>query len=183
MLAARVEQKNGFAGSLHELCSLQKTLVHLIRGVRALPLARRQTGESEQALARFLPAVGDGAVLEPPFADFSLQVRPGPNFAKALEAADQVISLAPTQLWLYMNRADALVFLDREAEALSSELGSSRGSVSSRRHRRETKPRGSRARPCWLRTGARAGSSPPRSCRPIGRRHRSLPARRSAEPC
>jgi hypothetical protein len=35
-------------------------------------LARRQPGEAEQAVAGFLQAIGDGAMLEPPFADESL---------------------------------------------------------------------------------------------------------------
>jgi hypothetical protein len=39
------------------------------------------------------------------------------DFAKALEAADQVISLAPKQIWLYTNRAHALMFLGRADEA------------------------------------------------------------------
>jgi hypothetical protein len=43
-----------------------------IRGPRAPPLARRQPGEGEEPIAGFLQAVGDGAVLEPPFADEGL---------------------------------------------------------------------------------------------------------------
>jgi tetratricopeptide (TPR) repeat protein len=39
------------------------------------------------------------------------------NFEVALEAADQIISLAPDKLWLYTNRAHALMFLDRTDEA------------------------------------------------------------------
>jgi Flp pilus assembly protein TadD len=39
------------------------------------------------------------------------------NFATALEAADQAISLAPEKIWLYSNRAHALMFLDRVDEA------------------------------------------------------------------
>jgi predicted Zn-dependent protease len=39
------------------------------------------------------------------------------DFAKALEAADQAISLAPEQIWLYSSRAHALMFLDRQQEA------------------------------------------------------------------
>jgi tetratricopeptide (TPR) repeat protein len=39
------------------------------------------------------------------------------NFATALEAADQAISLAPKKIWLYTNRAYALMFLDRVDEA------------------------------------------------------------------
>ena len=35
----------------------------------------------------------------------------------ALEAADQAISLAPDQIWLYTNRAHALMFLNRVDEA------------------------------------------------------------------
>jgi tetratricopeptide (TPR) repeat protein len=41
----------------------------------------------------------------------------GRNFAMALEAADQAISLAPDQIWLYTNRAHALMFLNRVDEA------------------------------------------------------------------
>ena len=43
-----------------------------IGGARAAPLARRQAGEGEEPVAGFLQAVGDGAVLEPPFADEGL---------------------------------------------------------------------------------------------------------------
>jgi tetratricopeptide (TPR) repeat protein len=39
------------------------------------------------------------------------------DFAKALEAADQSISLAPDLTWLYTNRAHALMFLGRIDEA------------------------------------------------------------------
>jgi len=39
------------------------------------------------------------------------------DFARALEAADQAISLAPGELWIYPNRAHALMFLDRLKEA------------------------------------------------------------------
>src|SRR5262249_23068772 len=39
------------------------------------------------------------------------------NFATALEAVDQAISLAPDKVWLYTNRAHALMFLDRIDEA------------------------------------------------------------------
>jgi tetratricopeptide (TPR) repeat protein len=39
------------------------------------------------------------------------------NFLRALEAADQGTLLAPEQLWLYANRAHALMFLDRVDEA------------------------------------------------------------------
>jgi tetratricopeptide (TPR) repeat protein len=39
------------------------------------------------------------------------------NFANALEAADQAIALAPGKIWLYTNRAHALLFLDRVDEA------------------------------------------------------------------
>jgi hypothetical protein len=39
------------------------------------------------------------------------------NFVTALEAADQAISLAPDKLWLYTNRAHALMFLGRADEA------------------------------------------------------------------
>lgn len=35
------------------------------------------------------------------------------DFAQALQAADQAISLAPDQIWLYTNRAHALMFLGR----------------------------------------------------------------------
>ncbi|HLC08611.1 MAG TPA: tetratricopeptide repeat protein, partial [Methyloceanibacter sp.] len=39
------------------------------------------------------------------------------DFAKALEAADEGISLAPDKIWLYTNRAHALMFLGRVDEA------------------------------------------------------------------
>jgi tetratricopeptide (TPR) repeat protein len=39
------------------------------------------------------------------------------NFAEALEAGDQAIALAPDKIWLYRNRAHALMFLDRVDEA------------------------------------------------------------------
>jgi tetratricopeptide (TPR) repeat protein len=39
------------------------------------------------------------------------------NFAQALEAADQATSLAPDKIWLYSNRAHALMFLNRVDEA------------------------------------------------------------------
>jgi tetratricopeptide (TPR) repeat protein len=39
------------------------------------------------------------------------------DFATALEAADQAISLAPDAIWLYTNRAHALMFLGRTDEA------------------------------------------------------------------
>jgi tetratricopeptide (TPR) repeat protein len=39
------------------------------------------------------------------------------DFARALEAADQAISLAPDQKWMYVNRAHALMFLRRTDEA------------------------------------------------------------------
>jgi len=38
-------------------------------------------------------------------------------FAKALEAADLAISLAPDETWIYTNRAHALMFLGRVDEA------------------------------------------------------------------
>jgi tetratricopeptide (TPR) repeat protein len=41
------------------------------------------------------------------------------DFAEALEVADQAILLAPDQLWLYANRAHALMFLGRTEEARS----------------------------------------------------------------
>lgn len=41
----------------------------------------------------------------------------GRDFATALQAADQAISLAPAQIWLYTNRAHALMFLTRSNEA------------------------------------------------------------------
>ena len=43
--------------------------------LRASPLARRQAGEGEEAVAGFLQAVGDGAVTEPPLADEGLAAR------------------------------------------------------------------------------------------------------------
>jgi tetratricopeptide (TPR) repeat protein len=39
------------------------------------------------------------------------------DFAKALEAADLAISLAPDETWIYINRAHALTFLGRVDEA------------------------------------------------------------------
>jgi tetratricopeptide (TPR) repeat protein len=39
------------------------------------------------------------------------------DFTTALAVADQAISLAPDQMWLYTNRAHALMFLDRTDEA------------------------------------------------------------------
>jgi tetratricopeptide (TPR) repeat protein len=39
------------------------------------------------------------------------------EFATALEAADQAISLAPYKIWLYTNREHALMFLGRHDEA------------------------------------------------------------------
>ena len=39
------------------------------------------------------------------------------DFADALQAADQTISVAPDQIWLYTNRAHALMFLGRADEA------------------------------------------------------------------
>ena len=39
------------------------------------------------------------------------------QFASALESAEQTISLAPDMIWLYSNRAHALMFLDRTDEA------------------------------------------------------------------
>ena len=41
------------------------------------------------------------------------------DFARGLEAADQAISLAPDKIWLYSNRAHALMFLGRVDEARS----------------------------------------------------------------
>jgi tetratricopeptide (TPR) repeat protein len=39
------------------------------------------------------------------------------NFTAALDAADQAISAGPDEIWLYANRAHALMFLGRTAEA------------------------------------------------------------------
>ena len=39
------------------------------------------------------------------------------DFAKALEAADEAIALAPEKIWIYTNRAHALMFLGRVEEA------------------------------------------------------------------
>jgi len=39
------------------------------------------------------------------------------NFAQALEASDLVIAVAPDLKWLHMNRAHALMFLNRVDEA------------------------------------------------------------------
>src|SRR5258708_14097195 len=46
-----------------------------IGGAHAAPLARRQAREGEQAFSCFLQAVGDGAMLEPPFADEGFAAR------------------------------------------------------------------------------------------------------------
>jgi hypothetical protein len=46
-----------------------------IGGAHAAPLARRQTREGEQAFSCLLQAVGDGAMLEPPFADEGFAAR------------------------------------------------------------------------------------------------------------
>ena len=56
------------------------------------------------------------------------------NFAMALEAADQAISLAPDQIWLYTNRAHALMFLNRVDEARALYL-KYRGSAEGRRRK------------------------------------------------
>ena len=39
------------------------------------------------------------------------------DFTGALEAADQAISLAPEEIWLYTNRAHSLMFIGRADEA------------------------------------------------------------------
>src|SRR5262249_27727392 len=39
------------------------------------------------------------------------------QFSLALDAVEQSITLAPDMIWLYSNRADALMFLDRTDEA------------------------------------------------------------------
>ena len=39
------------------------------------------------------------------------------SFTTALEAVEQAISLAPEKIWLYSNRAHALMFLERTDEA------------------------------------------------------------------
>src|SRR5262245_5762944 len=39
------------------------------------------------------------------------------DFSNALDAADQVVALAPDRLWLHTNRAHALMFLGRVEEA------------------------------------------------------------------
>jgi tetratricopeptide (TPR) repeat protein len=41
----------------------------------------------------------------------------GRDFSTALQCADEALSLAPGQLWLYTNRAHALMFLGRTGEA------------------------------------------------------------------
>ena len=61
----------------HGLCfdpSLELFVQPLDRvgGANAAPLAWRQMGEGEEPVADFLQAVGDGAMLEPPFADEGL---------------------------------------------------------------------------------------------------------------
>jgi len=45
------------------------------------------------------------------------------DFVRALEVADQVIALAPDTIWLYTNRAHALMFLGRMDEARALYLG------------------------------------------------------------
>src|SRR6266545_316092 len=55
---------------LNSSCTVQP--LDRICGAHAVPLARWQPGEAEQAIARFLEAVGDGTVLEPPLADEGL---------------------------------------------------------------------------------------------------------------
>lgn len=51
--------------------SCNRSIAFVVRAL--LPLARRQRGGCEQPVARFLQAVGDGARLEPPFADEGLR--------------------------------------------------------------------------------------------------------------
>ena len=61
------------------------------------------------------------------------------NFVEALEAADQAISLAPEKIWLYTNRAHALMFLDRVDEARALYLkyrGAEEGARATSRGRR-----------------------------------------------
>jgi hypothetical protein len=55
---------------LNSSCSRSMALV-----LRALQLGWRQPGEGEQAVAGFLQAVGNSAMLEPPFADESTDAR------------------------------------------------------------------------------------------------------------
>src|SRR3974390_2552207 len=43
-----------------------------VGGASALPLAWRQASKGEEAVAGFLQTIGDGTVLEPPFADEGL---------------------------------------------------------------------------------------------------------------
>ena len=67
----------GFSGRQHGL-RLYPSFELLVQSFdrigspRAPPLARRQSSEGEEPVAGFLQAVGDGAVLEPPFADEGL---------------------------------------------------------------------------------------------------------------
>src|SRR5947207_9313507 len=52
-----------------------------IGGANAAPLTQRQSREAEEPVAGFLQAVGDGTMLEPPFADERLAPRLDPPHA------------------------------------------------------------------------------------------------------
>jgi hypothetical protein len=68
-------QKSGGFGARHDGLRLDPSLEFLmqafdgVRGPDRFSLALREAGESEQSVARFLQAVGDGAAFEPPFPD------------------------------------------------------------------------------------------------------------------
>jgi hypothetical protein len=62
-------------GEIHGHRGTLELLMQTLDRVRcscASPLARRQAGEGEEAVAGFLQAVGDGAMTQPPRADEGL---------------------------------------------------------------------------------------------------------------
>jgi len=65
------------------------------------------------------------------------------DMTDALAAADQSISLAPDQIWLYTNRAHALMFLGRIDEATGAvfEVSGSKGRVVGRKTVGDHRPR------------------------------------------
>src|SRR5258708_20236250 len=74
----RPEQHRGGVGRRQHGLGLDPSLELLVQpldgigGAQAAPLARRQAREGEQAVSCLLPAVGNGAMLQPPFADEAL---------------------------------------------------------------------------------------------------------------
>src|ERR1019366_4319066 len=74
----RPEQHRGGVGRRQNRLLLDPPLEFLVHtldcicGAYAAPLARRQASKGEQAFSCLLQAVGDSAMLEPPFADESL---------------------------------------------------------------------------------------------------------------